>query len=142
MVKLPRDGSLTLFPAYKFLEDWVMQADILRKAKEALVSLDTQALISLYSDDFVFEDTSSGEILTDKGALREYFDRLFSLPAVRFSNVHFFSCGDQGAGEWTWSGKSLESGTDYAIRGASLFLLSEEQIEKETIFYDPSPAYR
>ena len=119
-----------------------MKTDVLRRAEEALISRNAAALVSLYSDDFVFEDTSAGELLTEKEALRDYFDRLFSLPAVHFSNVSFFSCGEHGAGEWTWSGKSLESGAEYAVRGASLFVLGEEQIVRETIFYDPRPAYR
>jgi hypothetical protein len=67
-------------------------------------------LVSLYSEDFVFEDTPSGDTITDKMKLREYFDRLFALPEVKFSNVNFFNCGKTGAGVWTWSGKSLESG--------------------------------
>jgi hypothetical protein len=87
-----------------------MKTEVLKRAEDALVSLDAETLVSLYSDDFVFEDTSSGETITDKMKLREYFDRLFALPEVKFSNVNFFNCGKTGAGVWTWSGKSLESG--------------------------------
>jgi hypothetical protein len=119
-----------------------MESNVLIMAETALISLDSESLVSLYSKDFVFEDTSSGEILTDKEALRAYFDRLFSLPEVRFSDVTFFSCGDRGVGEWTWSGKSLQSGSDYAIRGVSIFVLGQNQIRSETIFYDPRSAYR
>lgn len=114
-----------------------MQAEVLGRAEVALISLDAEALVALYSDDFVFEDTASGETITGKRKLRAYFDRLFALPEVRFSDVRFFRCANLGAGEWTWSGKSPQSGQDYSIRGASLFVLGENEINKETIFYDP-----
>ena len=119
-----------------------MGSDVLKRAEEALVTLDTDTLVSLYSDDFVFEDTSSGDKITVKGALKAYFNRLFSLPGVKFSDVRFFGCENRAAGEWVWYGKSLETGVDYAIRGASLFVLSEEHIKRETIFYDPRPINR
>jgi len=119
-----------------------MGSNVLLMAKEALISLDSESLVSLYSNDFIFEDTSYGEVLTDKEALRVYFDRLFSLPDVGFSDVTFFSCGDRGAGEWIWSGKSLQSGSDFTIRGASIFVLEKNRIKSETLFYDPRPAYR
>lgn len=118
-----------------------MESKVLNRAVEALISLDGEALVALYADGFVFEDTSTREFITDRKALREYFDRLFSLPEVKFSDASFFSCGDRGGGEWTWSGKSIKSGKDYSIRGASLFILGNGRILKETIFYDPRTAY-
>ena len=114
-----------------------MQAEVLGRAELGLIALDAEALVSLYSADFLFEDTASGETITDKGKLTEYFVRLFALPDVKFSDVRFFRCANLGAGEWTWSGKSLRSGQDYSIRGASLFVLADNRIKKETVFYDP-----
>jgi len=118
-----------------------MEVEVLKRAAEALVSLDAEELVSLYADDFVLEDASSGNTITNKKELREYYERLFSLPEVRFSDVTFFRCGDCGAGEWTWSGRSLESGKDYSIKGASIFGLGEDEIKSESIFYDPRKAY-
>jgi hypothetical protein len=54
-----------------------MPAEILERAAAALTALDTDTLLSLYSDDFTFEDTSSGECIQDKKPLGEYFRRLF-----------------------------------------------------------------
>ena len=118
-----------------------MEVEVLKRAEEALVSLDAEELVSLYADDFVFEDTSSGDTVTNKKELREYFERLFSLPEVGFSNVTFFRYGDCGAGEWTWSGRSLGSGKEYSIKGASIFSLGEDAIKSESIFYDPRKVY-
>jgi hypothetical protein len=118
-----------------------MEVEVLKRAEQALVSLDADELVSLYADDFTLEDTSSGITISNKKELREYYERLFSLPEVRFLNITFFRCGDCGAGEWTWSGRSLESGKDYSIKGASIFSLGEDEIKSESIFYDPRKAY-
>jgi hypothetical protein len=117
-----------------------MTSNVLDLAEQALVALDAKRLVSLYADEFVFVDTSSGEYITDKKQLKKYFDGLFALPAVRFSDVSFFRCAERGAGQWTWSGKSLKTGQHYAIEGASLFVLGEDRIIEERIFYDPRSA--
>ncbi len=115
-------------------------SDILRRAEQALVSMDAEALVSLYTQDFLFEDTASGDRITDRGKLRAYFDRLFSMPDVNFSDVSFFRLGDRGAGQWTWGGISVQSGEVYSVRGASLFKLEGDKIKEEIIFYDSRSA--
>ncbi len=118
-----------------------MAIDVLRQAENALVDLDTKALVSLYAEDFLFEDTASGDRITDKDELKAYFDRLFSLPDVNFSNVSFFGLGERAAGQWTWEGSSLQSGQRYSIRGASIFKILGDRIKEEIIYYDPRSAY-
>jgi len=110
---------------------------ILQKAARALADLDAETLVSVYSANFLFEDTTSGDRIEDKAKLHEYFDQLFSLPNVSFTNVDFFAAGKLGAGTWTWSGKSLKTGLSYTIRGASIFKLVDDGIGQETIYYDP-----
>jgi len=117
------------------------QVDILRCAEQALVDLNAEALVACYASEFLFEDTSSGERISNRQELKGYFERLFSLPDVSFSDVSFFALGDRAAGEWVWGGSSLGLGRPYAIRGASLFRLGEEGIREELIFYDPRSAY-
>lgn len=82
-----------------------MPTHVLELAERALVNLDSKALVSLYADKFVFEDTSEGLRIETKEALSSYFERLFGLPEVKFSGVSFFSAGDRGAGQWTWEGR-------------------------------------
>ena len=112
--------------------------EILRLAAQALSSLDYDALVSLYSKDFLFEDPSLGDTIQDRQQLRDYFRNLFSLPGIAFTNVSFYALGNHGAGEWTWSGISPHTGRPYTIRGASLFELTDAGIKRETIFYDPT----
>jgi ketosteroid isomerase-like protein len=114
-------------------------SDVLHRAARALEDMDAETLVSTYSEHFSFEDPSSGDYIEDKDGLRKYFDRLFSLPDVSFSNVDFFAAGTLGAGKWTWSGTSPKTGKVYTIRGSSLFKLANDGISQETIFYDPRP---
>lgn len=106
----------------------MLELNVLMQAEQALVSLDSDVLVSLYSDDFVFEDTSSGEILTDKGALREYFDRLFSLPAARFSNVTYFSAESMARG----NGPCPENRSNRATRMPSEARRSSSSLRKRS----------
>ncbi len=119
-----------------------MSADHLQRALEALEALDAERLVALYADGFTFEDTSSGQVITDRTELRAYFDALFSLPDTAFGDAEVFSCGDRGAARWTWSGTNPRSRRPFAIEGASLFELGPGGITRETIFYDPTAAVR
>ena len=114
---------------------------LLRQAERALIELDAKALVALYAPDFLFEDTASGDRITNKSELRAYYDRLFSFPDVSFTEISFFSMGDRAAGRRTWGGSSLQSGDKFVIRGASLFKLGAGGIEEEIIYYDPRSAF-
>ena len=118
-----------------------MSSELLQQAEKALVALDAEALVSLYADEFVFEDTCSGNRITDKKELKAYYDRLFSMPDVYFSDVSFYHMGKKAAGRWTWGGSSPKTGQEFKIRGASLFGLEDDRIKEEVIFYDPRSAY-
>lgn len=134
-------GSTLLGISSGSLKGGNMKSEVLERTEEALVALDSDSLIAAYADDFLFEDTSLGERIKSKTALKEYFDRLFAMPGVRFSEVNLFSCGEKAGGTWTWSGKSIKAGKDYSIQGASLFVLRDDKIVEEKIFYDPRSAY-
>lgn len=122
------------------VENTTVKADILQRVQAALESLDTETLVSCYADEFVFEDIPSNEIITNKEELRAYFQRLFFLPNVQFSNVLFFACEDKGAGEWVWSGTKPSSGVEHSVRGASIIELRDGKISRETLYFDPRPA--
>ena len=114
---------------------------ILERGAEALTGLDAEALVALYADEFLFEDVASAMCITSRAELRAYYERLFSMPGVRFSDVSFFTCGEgRAAGQWTWSGKSNKSGQEFSIVGCSLFRLTEDRISEEKLFYNPRAA--
>lgn len=113
--------------------------DHLEAAAYALEALDAGSLVALYVDGFVFEDTAAGLVISTREELAAYFEALFSMPDVGFSEVSFFRCGNRGAGTWRWSGTN-PLGDSYSVRGASVFDLVEGGIRRETVFYDPRPA--
>lgn len=117
-----------------------MDANALENAKVALETLDAGRIVACYADAFVFEDIASNELITDIGKLGLYFERLFSLPGVSFSDVVLFGGEDWAALEWTWSGARRSGQGDYQVRGASIIELRDGQIARETIYYDPRPA--
>ena len=113
--------------------------DHLESAGAALEALDAEMLVRLYVDGFVFEDVAAGETISTRDELSGYFEALFSMPDVSFTDVVFFRCGDRGAGTWVWSGTNRK-GTAFSVKGASLFDLVDGGIRREAVFYDPRPA--
>ena len=117
-----------------------MPAKALKEAKEALEGLDADRIVEVYSNEFLFEDSSSKAHITDRKELREYFQQLFALPGVSFSDIRIFEAESFAALEWTWSGVKGDSGEPYRVKGASVIELREGKISRETIYYDPKPA--
>ncbi len=113
--------------------------DHLEAAAHALEALDAESLVGLYGDGFVFEDTAAGLVISTREELAAYFNALFSMPDVAFSEVSFFRCGNRGAGTLLWAGTN-PVGNSYSVRGASVFDLVEGGIRREAVFYDPGPA--
>jgi hypothetical protein len=121
-------------------EEGVAMGDHLEAAGAALEALDAGTLVGLYVDGFVFEDVAAGETISTRDGLSGYFEALFSMPDVRFTDVVFFQCDSRGAGTWVWSGTN-QNGETFSVRGASIFALAEGGIQRETVFYDPRPAF-
>jgi ketosteroid isomerase-like protein len=114
-----------------------MASLFLARAKDALERLDAQAIVAAYDDPFMLEDVPSGETITDKKGLRVYFQTLFGLPDVAFSNVRLYEAEAFAALEWTWSGTKRSSGEGYRVKGASVIEIRNGRIARETIYYDP-----
>ena len=112
---------------------------ILRLGEMALTGLNAKDLIGLYAQDFSFIDIPSGKHITDRSELSSYYEGLFSMPGISFTEVRFFGVGEKAAGKWTWNGIT-KSGKNFSIQGASIFILGEDGIKEETLFYDPRPA--
>jgi steroid delta-isomerase-like uncharacterized protein len=118
----------------------IMDPNVLERAKEALETTDVEAILMCYGDQFVFEDTASGEIITQHDQLRNYFERLFGLPGVGFSEISYYECSERALIEWIWSGENPTTGKTYRIKGVSVIQLRGDRIFNETLYYDPRPA--
>ena len=117
-----------------------MTAKILLDAKRALEDRNTEKIMEIYADKFLFEDTSSMQRITTRTSLRSYFDQLFNLPGVCFSDISVFEGNHFAVIEWTWSGLNLMNNTIFHVRGVSIMELSEGKISRESIYYDPRTA--
>ncbi len=115
-------------------------ANVLDRVKKALEALDADTLVSCYADNLLFEDIPSGLRITEKADLKSYYEHLFALPNVKFSDIVIYDGGDWAALEWTWSGNKRDSGVEYRVRGASIIELRGGRISRETIYFDPRPA--
>jgi len=117
-----------------------MSAKVLQDAKEALEGLNPDKIIEIYADEFLFEDTSSREQIIDRASLRKYFQQLFAMPQVSFSEIRIFEADRFAVIEWTWGGVKRTTGEPFQVRGASIIELSEGKIRRESIYYDPRSA--
>ena len=114
-----------------------MKSPYLERAKDALQHLDGDAILSAYEEPFVFEDMSSGQKIVNREDLKAYFQALFALPNVAFSDIRVYETESFAVLEWTWSGTKHSSGEGYQVRGASVIELRNGRIARETIYYDP-----
>ena len=117
-----------------------MKTHSLQQAKEGLEELDLDKIVGAYGDPFVFEDVPGGERITNRSALRVYFENLFGLPDVAFSEIRIYEADTFACIEWTWSGTKRSSGEPYRIRGCSAVELREGKIARESIYFDPREA--
>jgi ketosteroid isomerase-like protein len=109
-------------------------------AKEALEELNVEKIMSIYAENAVFEDIPGGQRIMDKAALRAYFEELFSLPGVAFSDIRIFEGDNFAVIEWVWSGLQRDTGETYRVRGASVVELWKGKIIRESLYYDPRSA--
>jgi steroid delta-isomerase-like uncharacterized protein len=112
----------------------------LLQAKKGLEELDIDQILDVYAEDAVFEDISDSQRITDRAQLRNYYEQLFSLPGVAFSDICIFDGQIFAAIEWTWSGRKRQTGKEYHVRGASVIELRDGKIIRESIYYDPRSA--
>ncbi len=116
-----------------------MTSKVLLDGKEGLEGLNADKMTELYANDFLFEASSSNDWITDRASLRNYFQQLFSLPEVRFSDFKILESDHFATIEWNWSGVSPITGKPYQVRGVSVIELTGGKISRESLYYDPKP---
>jgi len=114
-----------------------MKSPYLERAKHALQDLDADTIVSVYAEPFLFEDIPSDQKIVNIEDLRAYFQALFALPNVAFSDIKAYESEEFAVLEWTWSGTNRSSGEAYKVRGASVIELRNGRLARETIYYDP-----
>lgn len=116
-----------------------MTAKCLLDGKEALEGLNADKMIETYASEFLFEAPSSNDRITDLTALKKYYEQLFSLPEVSFSEIRILEAALFATIEWTWGGVSPITGEQYRVRGVSVIELSGGKVIRESLYFDPKP---
>jgi hypothetical protein len=117
-----------------------MSTHTLLDAKKALEGLNTNKILEIYADRFVFEDTTAKLLINDRKRLGEYFQQLFSMPEVSFSDIEIHEAESFAVIEWTWGGVNQATGETFHVRGASILELEDNKVRRESIYYGPRPA--
>jgi ketosteroid isomerase-like protein len=100
---------------------------------------DLDAIMSLFSDDCVFESPRGGdpwgrrfvgkeEVADGLGA------RFEGIPDVHYGDDHHFVAGDRGASEWTLTGTTVE-GERLEVRGCDLWTFRGDEIVRKDSFW-------
>ncbi len=117
---------------------------LLREYGEAFNRHDLDALMSMMTDDCVFDlsvgDTVDGERHRGQAAVRAAFAAVMAqYPDAQWSNPSHLVAGDRGLSEWTFTGTRAD-GKRVEVRGCDVFTLRDGKIAVKDSFRKNRPA--
>lgn len=106
---------------------------LLEEFGEAFNRHDLDALMSMMTDDPVFEASAGpdvdGERHEGRHAVRAAFEAVFAqFPDAHWGNARHFVDGDRGVSEWTFTG-TRQDDTRVEVNGCDLFTFRDGKIE-------------
>ena len=109
-----------------------MTEDALEKFADAWNCHDVDALMSLMTEDCVFEASAGAEICGTRYAGREAVRAGFAevwatFPDAHWGNARHFVVGDRGVSEWTFTGTRVD-GTRVEVHGCDVFTFRDGKI--------------
>jgi steroid delta-isomerase-like uncharacterized protein len=116
------------------LQDWAA----------AWSSHDIEKLLSLCTDDCVYEDVTMGAVNRGKAAVRQFADVVFAaFPDFKIELTSGFLAGDWAGAEWTMSGTHKgdlpampASGKGFSLRGSTIYELRDGKIKRNSDYWD------
>ena len=107
---------------------------------------DLDALMSMMTDDCVFEASAGGDVDGQRSegqqAVRAAFAAVFdAFPDAQWGNPRHFIAGTRGVSEWTFTGTNRE-GARVEVNGCDLFTLRGGRIVIKNSFRKNRPARR
>jgi steroid delta-isomerase-like uncharacterized protein len=107
-------------------------------------SHDLDSLLSLFTDDVVFEDVAQGAVHRGKDGLRAFAERVFAgFPDVTLELTSRFATENRGGGEWVMRGTNRgevpgmpTTGKQVDLRGASIFEFADGKIRRYSDYWD------
>jgi steroid delta-isomerase-like uncharacterized protein len=131
---------------------WVLESAIQAGAQTPTIndiwaawnSHDTEKLVSLFTDDCVYEELGIGVIKRGKEEFRTFLNRFFTnFPDTNFEMKSSFISGNWYCGEWVWTGTHKSdipglpaTGKRFSIRGVSVGELKEGKIKRHSDYYN------
>lgn len=105
---------------------------ILQALADAFNRHDVDAIVSLMTEDCVFESSTGPDACGTRYAGREavraaFVDVWTAFPDARWSNARHFVHGDRGVSEWTFTG-TRSDGTRVEVHGCDLLTLRDGRI--------------
>lgn len=122
------------------LEAWAM----------AWSSHDTEKLLSLFTDDCIYEDVTFGVINRGKEELRAFADGVFAgIPDFKVDLTMRFAAGTWAAMEWVMSGTHKgdfpgmpATGKRFSIRGVTILEFQAGKIRRNSDYWDAASVMR
>ena len=116
---------------------------LLREFAEAWNRHDLEALMSMMTDDCVFEASAGnaveGERHQGQQAVRAAYAAVFEqFPDAHWGDAHHFVAGDRAVSEWTFTGTRLD-GQRVEVRGCDVFTLRSGRIAIKNSFRKNRP---
>jgi len=113
-------------------------------------SHDTEKVLSLFTDDCVYEDVTFGAINRGKKELRAFADGVFaSVPDFKVELTARFVAGSQAGMEWVMSGTHKgdfpgmpATGKRFSIRGVTILELQAGKIRRNSDYWDAASVMR
>ena len=106
--------------------------ELLDRFAEAWNRHDLDALMSMMTDDCVFEASAGPEVQGERSdgqrAVREAYGAVFdTFPDAHWANPRHFVAGDRGVSEWTFTG-TRRDGARVEVNGCDLFMFRDGRI--------------
>ena len=126
--------------------DQVALERLLDQWASAWSSNDTAKLLSLFSDDVLYEDVTFGAVNKGSDALRKFATDAFgSFSDMNFKLTSRFvsADGQRGAMEWVWGGRQTKdfpglpaTNKPFQVRGASVVEFRDGKISRDSDYWD------
>lgn len=116
---------------------------LLERFADAWNRHDVDALVSMMTDDGVFEssagDAVNGTRYEGKQAVRAAYQAVFqTYPDARWANPRHFVTGSRGVSEWTFTG-TLKDGKRVEVTGCDIFTFRDGRIALKNSFRKNRP---
>jgi steroid delta-isomerase-like uncharacterized protein len=113
-------------------------------------SHDTERVLSLFTDDCVYEDVTFGAVCRGAKELRAFADGVFAaIPDFKIELTTRFMAGSSAGMEWVMSGTHHgdfpgmpATGKRFSIRGVTILELQDHKIRRNADYWDAATVMR